>query len=139
MKKGTVESYYCSNKEITDKVDAAVFESENIFTLSNEKIEDIYSDIVKCLRFAADSENIDESRAIRDALLSFITPIHARYAEGASLDMITSESSIFTCEINEKEKLEVSMISKVLDVQGFPIILDKDDDVRKVVNKSLNL
>lgn len=139
LKKGTIESYYCSNKEITDKVDAAVCESEHIFTLSNEKIEDIYSDIVKCLRFAADSENIDESRAIRDALLSFISPIHARYAEGASLDMITSESSIFTCEINEKEKLEVSMISKVLDVQGFPIILDKDDDVRKVVNKSLNL
>lgn len=39
----------------------------------------------------------------------------------------------------KKEKLEISMNSKVLDVKGFPILLNKDDDVRKIVNQRLEL
>ena len=71
--------------------------------------------------------------------MAFIAPIHARYAEGADLGMISRPSSMFTYQINEEEKLEISMNSKVLDVQGFPIILDKNDDVRKVVNNRLGV
>ncbi len=139
LRKGTLESYYHNNKEITDKVDDAVAESEYISSLSDNELEKAYQDILNCLRFASNSETIDESRAIRDELLSFISPIHARYAEGSDLDMISNSSSIFTYQINETGKLEISMSSKVLDVKGFPIVLDKDDDARKVVNNSLGL
>lgn len=140
LKKGALESYYHDNNAITDKVDDAVTESEYILSSSEEELGSTYQDILKCLKYASNSESIDESRAIRDELLSFISPIHAHYAEGAeNLNALGRQSSIFHHQINEGGKLEVSITSKVLDVTGFPIILNKDDDVRKVINQKLGI
>ena len=140
LKKGALESYYHDdNNVIRDKVDAAVTESEYILS-SLEELESTYQDILKCLKYASDSESIDESRAIRDELLSFVSPIHAHYAEGEeNLNTLGRQSSIFHHRINDEGKLEVSITSKVLDVKGFPIILNKDDDVRKVINNKLGI
>ena len=138
LKKGTIESYYHDNNVITDKVDDAVTESEYILSLSEKELVSTYQDILKCLKYASNSESIDESRAIRDELLSFVSPIHAHYAEGAeNLNVLGRQSSIFHYQINDEGKLEVSITSKVLDVKGFPIILNKNDDVRKVINQKL--
>ncbi len=140
LKKGALESYYHDNNAITYKVDDAVTESEYILSLSEEELGSTYQDILKCLKYASDSESIDESRAIRDELLSFIAPIHANYAEGTeNLNTLGRQSSIFYYRINEEGKLEVSITSKVLDVTGFPIILNKNDDVLKVINHSLRI
>ncbi len=139
LRKGALESYYHDNNAITDKVEDAVTESEYILS-SSEELESIYQDILKCLKYASDSESIDESRAIRDELLSFVSPIHAHYAEGEeNLNTLGRQSSIFHHRINDEGKLEVSITSKVLDVKGFPIILNKDDDVRKVINNKLGI
>ena len=139
LKKGALESYYHDNNAITDKVDDAVTESEYILSSSDE-LESTYQDILKCLKYVSDSESIDESRAIRDELLSFVSPIHAHYAEGEeNLNTLGRQSSIFHHRINEEGKLEISITSKVLDVTGFPIILNKDDDVRKVINNKLGI
>lgn len=140
LKKGTIESYYHDNNLITDKVDDAVTESEYILSLSEKELVSTYQDILKCLKYASNSESIDESRAIRDELLSFVSPIHAHYAEGAeNLNVLGRQSSIFHYQINDEGKLEVSITSKVLDVKGFPIILNKNDDVRKVINQKLGI
>ena len=65
---------------------------------------------------------------------------HANYAEGTeNLNTLGRQSSIFHHRINDEGKLEVSITSKVLDVKGFPIILNKDDDVRKVINNKLGI
>mgnify|MGYP000925637342 FL=1 len=140
LKKGALESYYHDdNNVIRDKVDAAVTESEYILSSSEDNLEGRYQDILKCLQYASNSEAIDESRAIRDELLSFISPIHAHYAEGTeNLNALGRQASIFDYQINEG-KLEISINSNVLDVTGFPIILNRDDDVRKVVNHSLGI
>ena len=139
LRKGALESYYHDNNAITDKVEDAVTESEYILS-SLEELESTYQDILKCLKYASDSESIDESRAIRDELLSFVSPIHAHYAEGEeNLNTLGRQSSIFHHRINDEGKLEVSITSKVLDVKGFPIILNKDDDVRKVINNKLGI
>lgn len=139
LRKGALESYYHDNNAITDKVDDAVTESEYILS-SLDELESTYQDILKCLKYASDSESIDESRAIRDELLSFVSPIHAHYAEGEeNLNTLGRQSSIFHHRINDEGKLEVSITSKVLDVKGFPIILNKDDDVRKVINNKLGI
>lgn len=141
LKKGALESYYHDdNNVIIDKVDAAVTESEYILSSSEDNLESTYQDILKCLKYASDSESIDESRAIRDELLSFVSPIHAHYAESEeNLNTLGKQSSIFHHRINEEGKLEVSITSKVLDVTGFPIILNKDEDIRKVINQKLGI
>ena len=92
------------------------------------------------MKYASDSESIDESRAIRDELLSFVSPIHAHYAEGEeNLNTLGRQSSIFSYRINEEGKLELSITSNVLDVTGFPIILNKNDDLLTVINKKLGI
>ena len=140
LKKGALESYYHDNNAITDKVDDAVTESEYILSLSEEELGSTYQDILKCLKYASDSESIDESRAIRDELLSFVSPIHAHYAEGEeNLNTLGRQSSIFSYRINEEGKLELSITSNVLDVTGFPIILNKNDDLLTVINKKLGI
>ena len=69
----------------------------NIFYLYQKSLKAQYQDILKCLKYASDSESIDESRAIRDELLSFIAPIHANYAEGTeNLNTLGRQSSIFS-------------------------------------------
>jgi hypothetical protein len=139
LRKGALESYYHDNNAITDKVEDAVTESEYILS-SSEELESRYQDIIKCLKYASNSESIDESRAIRNELLSFISPIHADYAEGKeNLNTSGGQPSIFHSQINEEGKLEVSITSKVLDVKGFPIILNKDDNVLKVINNKLGI
>lgn len=139
LKKGALESYYHDNNSITDKVDDAVAESEYILSSLEDNLEGRYQDIIKCLKYASNSEPIDESRAIRDELLSFISPIHAHYAEGVeNLNALGRQSSIFDYKINEG-KLEISINSNVLDVTGFPIMLNRNDNVREVVNHSLGI
>lgn len=140
LRKGAIESYYRDDNAILDKIDDAVTESEDIFDSLEDEIETSYGDILNCLKYASNSEVIDESRAIRDELLSLAAPIHARYAEGeTNLDNLGRASLIFNFHINDNGKLEISMNSKVLDVKGFPITLGKDDDVRKTINRCLKL
>jgi Predicted ATP-dependent endonuclease of the OLD family len=140
LRKGALESYYHDNNAITDKVDDAVTESEYILSSSEDNLKTAYQDILKSLQYASNSESIDESRAIRDELLSFVSPIHAHYAEGEkNLNTLGRQSSIFYHQINDEGKLEVSITSKVLDVKGFPIIFNKDDDIRKVINQKLGI
>lgn len=77
---------------------------QNFYLSSSEdNLESTYQDILKCLKYASDSESIDESRAIRDELLSFVSPIHAHYAEGEeNLNTLGKQSSIFHHRINEE-------------------------------------
>lgn len=140
LKKGSIESYYTSKElNFSDKVNGSVQESENIYNLGEDEIHSSYQEIIDCLRYASNSEIIDESRAIRDDLLTTISAIHARYADGeTNFDILTKPESIFSCT-TEDDKLKISINSKVLDVDGFPIYLNKDDDVRKIVNSRLGI
>ena len=139
LKKGALESYYDDNV-IEDKVNASVIESEKILSLSEDNLESRYQDIIKCLKYASNSEPIDESRAIRDELLDFFSTIYAHYKSGEeNLDTLGRQSSIFSYRINEEGKLELSITSNVLDVTGFPIILNKNGDLLKVINQKLGI
>lgn len=140
LKKGSIESYYTSEElNLSDKVNNSVGESENIYNLGESEINSSYQEIIDCLRYASNSDIIDESRAIRDDLLTTISAIHARYADGeTNFDILIKPESIFSCVI-EDNKLKISLNSKVLDVRGFPIYLSKDDDVRKIVNSKLGI
>lgn len=140
LKKGSIESYYTSKKlNLSDKVNSSVEESENIYNLGEGEINSSYQEIIDCLRYASNSEIIDESRAIRDDLLTTIAAAHARYADGeTNFDILIKPESIFSCVI-EDNNLKISLNSKVLDVDGFPIYLSKDDDVRKIVNSKLGI
>lgn len=142
LRKGMIESYYSEkNLSLEDKVNKSVLESEIILdSMNKNEVKSSYKDVIDCLEYASNSEKIDELRAIRDELLAWLTPIYARYKEGqTNLDTIATSNAIFNYRIDEENRLEVLMNSKVLDVNGFPIHLNKGDDFIKTVNKYLKL
>ena len=143
LKNGAIESYYEKKLEsLEEKLNSSIIESEYILSISvnDNEIRSRYQDVVNCLSYAANNVVVDESKGIRKELLSFVSPIYAEYSEGeVDLSTFNKDNTIFSCHVNEDEKLEVLMNSTVLDTKGFPIILEKGEDVIRVVNKHLGL
>ncbi|OYD65942.1 UNVERIFIED_ORG: putative AbiEii toxin of type IV toxin-antitoxin system [Burkholderia sp. CF145] len=146
LRKGSIESYYLSADQFTSigKPSAAVDEIEYLNQLARGDIEPPYSDVVRCIRHASNTEIICEADALRDLLLSVVSPAHARFKSGDSStnfnvlarSILGERSKIFGLVV-EGEKLVVSIQSKILNVKGFPIALGKDDDVPKSINVAL--
>lgn len=146
LRKGSIESYYLSSDQFTSigKPSAAVSEIESFSQLTHGDTSTAYSDVVRCIRHASNAEVICEADALRDLLLSIVAPAHARLKSGeTSTDfnvlarsLLGEKSKIFGL-IVEGENLLVSIESKILNVNGFPVALGKDDDVLKSINAAL--
>ncbi|MBD9356783.1 ATP-dependent nuclease [Methylomonas albis] len=148
LRKGSIESYYLSADQFTSngKPSAAVTEIDHLNQLVSEDIDVAYSDVVRCIRYASNAEVICEADALRDLLLSVVAPAHARFKSGDSSSnfnllarsILGERSKIFGFGV-EREKLVVSIESRILNVKGFPVALGKDDDVLKSINLALEI
>jgi energy-coupling factor transporter ATP-binding protein EcfA2 len=146
LRKGSIESYYINSDQFTtiEKPSAAVNEIDNLDQYSHENICEAYADVVRCIRYASNSQDICEADALRDLLLSVIAPAHARFKSGdASMDLnllarsiLGERSKIFDLD-HKDEKLVISIRSKILDVQGFPLSIGKEDNILKCLNTAL--
>jgi hypothetical protein len=146
LRKGSIESYYLSADQFTSigKPSAAVTEIDHLNQLTSEEVEVAYSDVVRCIHHASNAEVICETDALRDLLLSVVTPAHERFKRGDSSvnfnvlarSLLGEKSKIFGLVV-DGEKLVVSVESKILNVKGFPVTLGKDDDVPKSINTAL--
>ncbi len=146
LRKGSIESYFLSSDQFTSigKPGAAVDEIDNFVNISGMALELAYGDIVRCLRFAADVEEICEAEALQDLLLSVVAPAHARFKNGGTdinfenlaRSLLGDRAKIFGI-IVEDGKMKVSIESKILEVGGFPIMLSKEDDVFKAITAAL--
>lgn len=146
LRKGSIESYYLSADQFTSigKPSAAVDEIDYLNQLTRRDIEAAYSDVVRCINNASNTEVICEADALRDLLLSVVSPAHARFKSGdfspnfnvLARSILGERSKIFGLVI-EGEKLVVSIESKILNLKGFPVALGKDDDVPKVIGAAL--
>lgn len=148
LRRGSIESYYMDVDRFTSsgKPSAAVDEMEFIEQKDLSEIQSSYDDIIRCLKYSADSEKISEAESIRDILLSVAAPALGRLQMGATSQEITilarsiigERSNLFGFKV-EDEKLIIDLESRILNIDGFPIIFEKNDDVIKKVNRSLGL
>lgn len=146
LRRGSIESYYQSSDQFTSigKPSAAVNEIDHLNQLSTQDVHAAYSDVVRCIQYASNAEVICEADALRDLLLSVVAPAHARFKSGdlspnfnvLARSILGERSKIFGLVV-EGEKLVVSIVSKILNVKGFPVALGKDDDVLKSINIAL--
>ncbi|GGX80887.1 ATP-dependent nuclease [Vogesella alkaliphila] len=146
LRKGSIESYYLSSDQFTSagKPSAAVNEIDFLNQLTYGDAESAYSDVVRCIRHASNAEIICEADALRDLLLSVAAPAHARFKSGDSSQnfnvlarsILGDRSRIFGLVV-EEDKLVISIESNILNVNGFPVALGKDDDVLKSINAAL--
>lgn len=146
LRRGTIESYYQSMDRVTSigKPAAAVEEIEGINQRVVEEVVETYSDVVRCIRYAANSETICEADALRDLLLAVVTPAHARFRTGdrstnfnvLARSILGERSQMISLDVVD-DKLQVSIKSAILDVRGFPIQLSPHDNVEERINNAL--
>ncbi|MEI8621643.1 AAA family ATPase [Pseudoalteromonas sp. B129b] len=146
LRKGSIESYYQSSDVFTSvgKPSAAVDEIAHLDTLSSTQLEALVPEIIRCIKFASLGEKINEADSLRDVLLSIAAPAMGKLNVGTNTQeikilcktILRERAGIFDLLV-DGEKLTISMNSKILNVTGFPIELNKGDDVLSVIENAL--
>ena len=151
LRKGTIEDYYSyidgSGKD--DKPWRATEEAELLEATEKSVIEETYDDIVEALKFASQTEEISEARAIRDAVLAVVAPALANLCEGRTNEEIVAycrellgrKASLFKVESIEEggSRLLVHLNSPILSVEGFPLSVGVEENPVTAVNRQMKL
>lgn len=146
LRKGSIESYYLSANNYTDsgKPNAAAEETDYLLNLSQSEIIDSYAEIVRCIKCASDSAEINEKESLRDLLLAIASPAHARFKNGEdSLNynmlahsILGERAGIFDITANNDD-LIIGIKSKIINISGFPISINRNDDLAQSINAAL--
>lgn len=149
LRKGTIENYYSSSSEVvTNKPNAAVEEIEHLLGQAKEYSLTMYDDIVRSLKYAASTKEIDESKAIANYLLAVASPalgiieeeISDAQLQANAMKIVGEISSIFKLSkiINEGiPTLRVELNSYILEVSGFPVDFPKGANPIEIVRNKL--
>lgn len=145
LRKGTIESYYSGSALAeSGKPYAAVEETQHLSSLNIEEIKNSYEDIVRCLKYASSTEDINESKLISHYLLAFVTPILSdidyfttkEEIERSAKKFVGEISSIFEPSIiGDKENLilRIDLKSEILEIDNFPIDFPKGSNPIEIV------
>lgn len=146
LRRGTIEDYYTGTDltEQTSKPDAAVNEALFIQDLEDGALEQLFNDVVRCLKAASSAEKLNEGEALLDLLLACVAPLQARLKSGSSAGdpnqlartFIGDTAQLFDITWGE-ESIVVNLKSKVLSVVGFPLSVRAEDDVVEVCSRIL--
>jgi len=117
---------------------------ESISQLDKEAIQVPYADILRCIQLASNAESICEADALRDLLLAVAAPAHARLKAGdqakdfniLARSILGERSKIFDLAVKDGS-LIISITSKILSIDGFPLTICKDDDAVKSISSVL--
>lgn len=146
LRKGAIESYFAFNAEpgAASKPEVAAVEAAGLRDADTEEVRRIYGDIVRCLQFASAAEKIVEAEALQEVLLAICAPALAKIRAGQGASNLNAIARSITPELAGMfdlqavdGKLQISLKSKVLDVEGFPITVAGGEDVLTVVANAL--
>lgn len=146
LRKGAIESYYKSSDQYTSeaKPSAAFDEISYLEETNVEEIKANLGDVVRCVEFASLGESINEVESLRDILLSVAAPATGKLnsatstseVKGLARTILREKDKIFDFSV-ENNQLTITLNSEILDVDGFPIVINQNDDVIKVVENQL--
>ncbi len=148
LRKGAIESYYQASDIYTSegKPTAAVDEIEFLDQIPIAEIREKLGDLVRCIEYASDGKRIDEAESLRDILLSIAAPAAARLSANEKTTtqdinilaktILGERANIFKCSVGGG-KLTIDIESKILNVKDFPVTIDKNDDVVKIIERVL--
>lgn len=146
LRKGAIESYYQSSDIFTSegKPSAAVDEIEHLDGLETSTLEVVLPEVTRCIKFASQGEKINEAESLRDVLLSIAAPAVAKLNAGSNTQemkilcktILREKSELFDLSV-AGEQLSIALKSNILNVRGFPITLEKGEDVVSKIERSL--
>ena len=151
LRKGTIEDYY-NHVDVAgrnDKPYVATQEADLLEDMGRREVEEIYGDIIEAIRFASQTKEIREERAIRDAVLALVAPALANLSEGRTdgeisaycRELLGSRASLFKIEVKREKgsKLLVHLNSPILEVEGFPLCIGSGENPVAAVNVQMKL
>lgn len=146
LRRGAIESYYQSSDTFTSegKPSAAVDEIEHLDSLDPSMLEVVLPEVTKCIKFASQGEKINEAESLRDVLLSIAAPAVAKLNTGSNTQemkilcktILREKSELFDLTV-EGEQLSIALKSNILNVRGFPITIEKGEDVVSKIERIL--
>lgn len=152
LRKGTLEDYYVHDDgdALNHKYVAALDEISELQDIrDNNVIEMAYADILRALRYAGQSKKINISKEIRGELLSELPALLNILDVHTSKDDLLSEvrkrkngiESIFSYDIVSDSSIPqiiVNLKSDIIHVSGFPLTVNKGDNVVDIVQKNIS-
>lgn len=152
LRKGAIESYYtfAPNATYDGKPSAAATETSGLATKTDEEILARYGDIIRALEFAALDKAVDESFAVQKELLTELPLVLGILTTASSeKDLLTSikqhkgnSESLFSYNIiheNDRDGVEVSLRSGIIDVEGFPFKAFVGDNVNQSIKDNVHM
>lgn len=148
LKKGAVESYYkfSDNTTYSEKPSAAAEEISHISEQDIDFVNENYNDIVAALRYVAIAKKVDESFAIKKELLSELALALGILQQNTTEKDIYAAikqakgnaTSLFKYQIINPDGrlgLKVDLQSKIVEVQGFPLIIYAGQNVNEKIDE----
>ncbi len=107
-------------------------------------LEVVLPEVTKCIKFASQGEKINETESLRDVLLSIAAPAIAKLNTGSNTQemkilcktILREKSELFDLTV-EGEQLSIALKSNILNVRGFPITIEKGEDVVSKIERIL--
>lgn len=146
LRKGAIESYFAFSAEdgARSKPEAAATEAAALSDGDAAHVRVAYGDVVRCLEYASAAEKIVEAEALQEVLLAICAPALAKIRAGRDVSNLNAIARSVSPELAGMfdltvvdGKLRVSLNSTVLDVMGFPITIDGNNDILTVVARAL--
>ena len=151
LRRGTIEDYYnyVVDTGRNDKPYGATQEADQLEGMGSSEVEQSYGDIIEAIKFASQTEEIREARAIRDAILALVAPALANVSEGRTdgeivaycRELLGSRASLFKIEVERENgrKLLVHLNSPILEVEGFPLCIGSGENPVAAVNQQMKM
>ncbi|MFI3208241.1 MAG: AAA family ATPase [Eubacteriales bacterium] len=163
LKKGALESYYknANNNAYDGKPSEAVKEIEYLKKMENECISEWYKEIVDALDFASKRKVINESRAIREDLLTELPAIIAAVNEMSDVEkddilqkdnLIVvakniikrnkrTEKILFDYKLKKNDKKEyivqVCLLTPIINNDAFPLDIMLSENINQFINDNV--
>lgn len=152
LRKGAIESYYkfASNTTYNEKPSAAAEEISCINEQDLNFVNENYSDIIVALQYVAVTKKVDESFAVKKELLSELAlalGILQQNINTTDKDIYAvikqakgNATSLFTYQIIKSDGrlgLKVDLQSKIIEVQGFPLIIYVGQNVNEKIDEAI--
>lgn len=148
LRKGAVESYYqfSPNTAYTEKPSAATEEISHISEQDIVFVNEYYNDIVAALKYVAITKKVDESFAVKKELLSELALALGILRQNTTEKDIYAAikqakgnaTSLFEYHIINSDGrlgLKVDLKSKILEVQGFPLMIYAGQNVNEKIDE----
>lgn len=153
IRRGTIESYYLTltpESQYPDKITAALFEADSWASHDRDVVLATYDDVVRALRYAADTPESQPAQTVADMVVAFAVPVLYRLTADTTDDEVAAMVRRILGDHADRFAVSVTRVADGTpglrialadgsEVPGFPMRLTRQGDPAQEVRQRLRL